>query len=227
MNKERLDKLLHSVSKNMQERIKKIVHVKDVYRTFIGELLVRFIIFKQYGYIGNELKFDKNIYGKPFLCGFPFFHYNIAHSGEWVVCATYNKEIGVDVEEILPFDVQLAKGMFTEEEYLSLFNMKKEGNVGFYDLWTLKESYVKAKGMGLSIPLDSFNVKIHNNNNIKLTDIVTGKSITDFICKQYKIDNQYRLSVCTNHDDINEFEELPILVSFNYICSDLGISLFK
>lgn len=220
-----LEKLLPNVSNEKQARIKKIVHVSDVYRTVVGELLVRFILYKRYGCIQEQLEFDKNLYGKPFLNKYPYFHYNIAHSGEWVVCAVDNSEIGVDVEKILPFDLQMAKGLFTEEEYWDLFNAKEDKNSAFYDIWTLKESYVKARGRGLSIPLDSFNVKIYNQHDIKLTDMLTGKIINDFICKKYRINNQYRLSVCANHDNIHQFEKLPILVSFNDMCNDLKISL--
>jgi 4'-phosphopantetheinyl transferase len=191
----------------------------------LGELLVRFILCKQYGAILIQLEFGKNLHGKPFLCQYPFFHYNVAHSGEWVVCAVHDKKIGVDVEKILPFDLQLAKGFFTGEEYWELSNTKEERNTAFYDMWTLKERYVKAQGRGLSIPLDSFNMKRLSSDSITLTDMNTGKAITDFTCKQYRINNQYRLSVCANHENIDHFAKLPILVSFNNICEDLKIAL--
>ena len=144
-----------------------------------------------------------------------------------MVCATSNSEIGVDVEEILPFDLQMAKGLFTKEEYHYLLSKKEEGNAAFYDIWTSKESYVKAEGRGLSIPLDSFNVEIFNSNYIKLTDKLTGKAICDFTCKQYKIDSNYSLCVCVNHGDMSQFKELPILVSFNEICSSLENLIIK
>jgi len=219
-----LEKLLPNISVEKQNRIKKFVQINDAYRTLLGELLVRFALYKRYGSIPKQLEFDKNFYGKPFLCQYPSFHYNVSHSGDWVVCAVYNKKIGVDIEKILPFDWQMAKGFFTRGEYWELLNTKEERNAFFYDLWTLKESYVKAQGRGLSIPLNSFNVKRHSSDRITLTDMNTGKAITDFSCKQYKRDNQYRLSVCTNHDDRNHFAKLPFLVSFHKICNELNIS---
>ena len=218
-----LEKLLPSVSKEKQERIKKFFQTNDAYRSLIGELLVRFILYKQYGSILGELEFSKNLYGKPFLKEYPFFHYNIAHSGEWVVCATGNEEIGVDVEEIIPFNMRVAKGVFTNKEYRDLLNIEDDEHTAFYDIWTLKESYVKAIGRGLSIPLNSFNVKIHDDHYIELTDEFTGKTITDFTCKQYKLNDNYRLSVCVIKNNTNKFGKLPILVSFNKVCSELGI----
>jgi 4'-phosphopantetheinyl transferase len=223
MDKTTLEKLLLNISRENGNKIKRLAHITDGYRTLIGELLIRFILYEQCGIIPERLEFDKNLYGKPFLKKYPSFHYNISHSGEWVVCATSNSEIGVDVEEILPFDLQMAKGLFTCDEYHYLLDKKEEGNAAFYDIWTSKESYVKAKGRGLSIPLDSFNVEIHNPNYIKLTDMYTGKVIYDFTCKKYKIDSDYSLCVCLNHGDRSQFEALPILVSFNEICNSLEI----
>ena len=224
-NKRSLEKLLPTVSADKQSRIKKFIHIKDAYRTLLGELLVRFMLHKRYGFISQQLEFDKNVYGKPFLRHYPFFHYNIAHSGEWVVCAAYNKEIGVDIEKILPFDWQMAKGFFTEEEYEDLLNTKEDRNTVFYDIWTLKESYVKAQGRGLSIPLDSFTVKIYNADDIKLIDMDTRKTVTDFRCKQYRINHQYRLAVCASYAERDHFGRLPTLVSFTTICNELNISL--
>lgn len=224
-NRTVLEKLLPIVSAQRQDRINKFVHINDAYRALTGDLLVRFILLKRYGSILKELEFDTNLYGKPFLCKYPFFHYNIAHSGEWIVCAVHDKKIGVDIEKILPFDLQVAKRLFTEEEYRDLLDDKKERNISFYDIWTLKESYVKAQGRGLSIPLDFFNVKKYNSDHIKLTDTNTRKTITNFTCKQYWINNKYSLSVCANHANINQFEKLPILVSFDKICNDLLTSL--
>lgn len=220
-----LGKLLPHVSAERQDRIKRFIHINDAYRTLLGELLLRFILVRRYGSISKQLDFAKNLYGKPFLGQYPLFHYNIAHSGEWVVCAVHNQEIGVDVERILPFDLGIAKQFFTGEEYWTLLNAKEERAAVFYDLWTLKESYLKAQGRGLSIPLDSFSVKIHSSDSIELTDMKTRKTMTDYSCKQYRLNKQYRLSVCANHANLSDFEKLPMLVSFNNLCADFNSPL--
>ena len=224
-NRTVLDQLLPSVSAEKQERVKKIVHINDAFRTVVGELLVRYILQKKYGSIPKQLVFDKNLYGKPSLSQYPLFHYNIAHSGECVVCAVHDKEIGMDVEKIESFDLKVAEQFFTIDEYEDCLKTKEEINTGFYDLWTLKESYVKAQGRGLSIPLDSFNVKVHSCDYIELSDTNTGEIMTDYIFKQYRIQNQYKLAVCAKDDNVNKFEELPIMVSLSNICDDLRISL--
>jgi 4'-phosphopantetheinyl transferase len=88
-------------------------------------------------------------------------HFNISHAGEWVLCAISNTEIGIDIELIQPIDLDIAKYYFSEVEYMDL--QRKEGAEKvsyFFDLWTLKESYIKARGMGLSIPLKDFCIRI-------------------------------------------------------------------
>lgn len=219
-----VEKILPNVSIEKQNRINRFFHIDDVYRTLLGDLLVRFILCKRYSLVKKGLTFDKNLYGKPFVSQYPHFHYNISHSGEWVVCAVHEKEIGVDIEKVLPFDLKIAKGLFTEEEYKNLLNEKEERVSSFYDIWTLKESYIKAVGKGMSIPLDSFSVKKLNANTITLTDIENNTQITNFNCKQYYINDDYKLSVCAQGAHIQKFKEEPILVSFKTLCTKLGIS---
>lgn len=216
--------MLAYVSAEMQNRVRKFMKVDDAYRSLIGNLMVRIILKERYGSSVGELEVGINAYGKPFLCGFPSFHYNISHSGEYVVCAVHEEEVGVDIEKVGPFDLQLAMGLFTEEEYRDLLNAKEDGIHAFYDIWTLKESYIKAIGKGLSIPLNSFNVKKHNHDCIQLTDVLIGKPITDYSCKQYTIDRDYSLSVCAHQANINQFNQYLNFVSFEEICCALSVS---
>ncbi|MBK3496766.1 4'-phosphopantetheinyl transferase superfamily protein [Viridibacillus sp. YIM B01967] len=219
-----LNSLLSYVSAERQNRVRKFMKVDDVYRSLIGNLMVRIILKERYGSSVEELEVGINAYGKPFLSGYPSFQYNISHSGEYVVCAVHDEEVGVDIEKVGPFDLQLAMGFFTEEEYRDLLNAKEDGIHAFYDIWTLKESYIKAIGKGLSFPLNSFNVKKHNNDSIQLTDVLIGKPITDYICKQYMIDSDYSLSVCAHQANINQFNQHLNLVSFKEICCALCVS---
>lgn len=220
-----LDTLLIHVSKERQNRLKRFVKMDDAYRSLIGDLLVRFALKEQYGTLDKELKIKTNEYGKPFLCEFPSFHYNISHSGEYVVCVVHNNAVGVDIEYIGPYDLSLAKELFTEEEYQVLLNDKEDILAAFYDIWTLKESYIKAIGKGLSKSLQGFSMKKSNCGLIQITDTQTEKQITNYICRQYKIDNRYRLSVCAHQADADQFSSEPISVTFEEICGSLNAFL--
>lgn len=95
--------------------------------------------------------------GKPYLPGRPDVRFSLSHSGELVLCALSDGEIGCDVERPRPFDPALVRRFFHESEQRWLFSLPEgEQSAAFLRLWTLKESYLKALGLGLALPLDAF-----------------------------------------------------------------------
>ena len=86
-------------------------------RTVCGQLLLRRVLFEKFGILPDRLKLD---FGppraKPFLPEQPDCHFNLAHSGEWVVCAVSAAPVGVDIEEIRPLDLAVAETVFAPGE---------------------------------------------------------------------------------------------------------------
>ncbi len=120
--------------------------------------------------------FKLNSYGKPYIAndiGELNLFFNLAHSKEMVVCAfSINKEIGVDVEntERTSKILELAERSFSKAEFENLKALKPElRQAQFFRFWTLKESYVKARGMGLQIPLDQFSFHIEKDLQVKIS----------------------------------------------------------
>ena len=114
------------------------------------------------------LVFRRNGYGKPFLAGpagSPL-QFNLSHSGGLAVCAvTLDHEIGVDVEdrERRVEELELARRFFAPAEAGALEPLPAVvRRDAFFRYWTLKEAYIKARGMGLSMPLESFIVSFGN-----------------------------------------------------------------
>lgn len=107
-----------------------------------------------------ELSYQKD--GKPFFAALPDFHFNLSHSGRWVLCAVFSQEIGCDVEKLGSCDPALAKRFFHPQEYEAILACPTQAEKDdlFFRLWTLKESYIKAVGRGLSMGLDSFCISI-------------------------------------------------------------------
>jgi len=185
--------LLKFVSLEKKHKIQRFIHEDDARRSLIAELLVKKMLLENYNL--KQIVLRKNAYGKPMIEDPKNIHFNIAHSGCWVVCAFSNSPLGVDIEKIKPIDINIAKDFFSEKEYYSLIKMKKnEQLIHFYDLWTSKESYVKAIGKGLQLALDSFSVQI-STNGIKLEDI---KDSYHYFFKQYNIDPNYRFTICSS-----------------------------
>ena len=188
-----LKKLMNFTSSEKITKIKKYRFLKDSKRTLLGDILARYIICNKQNIPNSQLEFKCNEYGKPELINPSGYYYNISHSGKWVVCAFDNHPIGIDVEVIKPIEMKIAKRFFTESEYNDLMNIDEDDRLKyFYKLWTLKESYIKADGKGLTIPLDSFSFSIENGH-INLT---TKNEYDSCIFWQDEIDDQHIVSVC-------------------------------
>lgn len=111
----------------------------------------------------RELKFSANEFGKPFLSNHEI-EFNLSHSGEFALVGIAHKcKVGVDVE-LIREDLELedlARRYFSLREVSELMALKDEQRViGFFNCWTRKEAYIKAQGLGLSLPLDSFDVSL-------------------------------------------------------------------
>jgi 4'-phosphopantetheinyl transferase len=108
----------------------------------------------------SDWSFATNHYGRPRVCqpSFGDLDFNLAHSDGIAVCLVGRGIVGVDVEDLFrhaPLDV--ADQFFSAIEVQSL--MQRPIHLRprrFYEYWTLKESYIKARGLGLSLPLDRF-----------------------------------------------------------------------
>lgn len=127
---ESLDNIISSRAK---EKIGNFKFISDRKRSLCGELLVRYMI------ANKDIVLDVDSNGKPYCKNFPEIHFNISHSGDWVICAICDSPIGVDIEKIGHADLQIAKRFFTEYEYRQLLNQETNRSELFYKLWTLKE----------------------------------------------------------------------------------------
>jgi 4'-phosphopantetheinyl transferase len=156
--------------------------------------LTRYLICQKSNLKNHQLQFNQTEYGKPFLQNNRNFFYNISHSGEWVVCAFANSAVGIDVEKMASVDLHLAQRILTPAEYEAfLTKSSSEQQLYFYSLWTLKESFIKAVGKGLSIPLDSFAIRGDPGAYFTIYPEPGGDR---YFFKQYDWGEAYRLSLC-------------------------------
>jgi 4'-phosphopantetheinyl transferase len=190
-------KLLTKVSDEKRERVKKFARPDDAKRVLLADILVRSVIASELKVNSKAIEFNANKYGKPLLkrdCGL---HFNISHSEDWIVCAVDNEPIGIDIEKLRPVELEIAEQFFAEEEYKILISKNPEDQQHFFfDLWTLKESYIKAVGRGLSMPLNSFTVSFLEKGEIV---VKSGNKLANWALKQYDLDPEYRMSVCAVH----------------------------
>lgn len=89
---------------------------------------------------------------KPYFAGNPLY-FNISHSGEYLAIAVSKESVGVDIQKPKHiFEGMYDKIVQPEERGLIGKNCQKD----FIRLWTLKESFVKAEGKGLRIPMKEY-----------------------------------------------------------------------
>ncbi len=194
-------RLLELVSDEKRERIYRLKQKRDAYRTLIGDVLVRILICDRLGIKNKDLVFDKNDYGKPFLTNQSDVHFNIAHSGHWVVCCIDTLPVGIDIQIIKNIDINLAKRFFSQKEYDSIKSLPESQRQSyFFELWSLKESYIKAVGKGMSIPLKSFTITIESGKIKVQNEDRAG----EYYFKKFFIDNNYKMSVCSCKKSIAE-----------------------
>lgn len=110
------------------------------------------------GYEQVFLEYGEN--GKPYLRDREDICFNLSHSGDYVAAVFASSAVGVDIEEIRQKGEKVARRFFREEEqrYLAEGRWENCREQKFTELWTRKESYIKAVGGGMKIPLHSFSV---------------------------------------------------------------------
>ncbi len=192
---EDMEVLRRNVSPARKEASLKFVRQQDAQRGLIGELLVLHRLRTHYQLQDHQIQFEQNKYGKPYLHNYPDIHFNVSHAGDWIVCADGNVPVGIDIEQIRPIDFGIAQRFYTEPEYQLLMNApESEQLTTFYALWTLKESYIKFVGKGLSLPLDSFSVLQNDNHEYQVSSAKPIDMASFF--RHLSIDSKYQLAVC-------------------------------
>lgn len=110
-------------------------------------LLLSQVLAREYG-LRSLPELRKTALGKPYFPSFPGLHFNLSHSGSWVLCAVSQAPVGVDIEGIRPRGPSLPRYALSEKEYAQ-FRRMGEDWPAFYSLWTRKEAWCKYTGQGL------------------------------------------------------------------------------
>lgn len=157
-----------------------------------GRELLRFGLERQYGLSGVV---QQKSGGKPYLDNIPGVYFNISHTSGLVVCGIDDCEIGIDVERIRPYDRRLMHRICTDEEMDYIYGGNRDGeqiqNERFFRLWTLKESYLKATGQGLAVPMQEISFILDGNGSI-----VIGSNVWGWEFSQFRYSSRYIISQC-------------------------------
>ena len=149
-------------------------------RFILTRFALRTLLGRYVGIDPDQLRFATNDYGKPYVQNEGAdARFNLSHSGSLALIAiSQGREISVDVEIVRDDDSfdRIAARYFSLAETLALqATPETQRHASFTQIWTKKEAYIKARGLGMAIPLNSFDV----SRNVHTVPVnVTGTSET-------------------------------------------------
>jgi len=164
---EHYQRLEHVLSTEERAQAARFHFQRDRNHYIAGRGLLRRILAGYLGLDPAQLKFSVNAFGKPALSawpGQPSLQFNLSHShGLALFGVARHLQNGIDIEFIRPdFATEdIAKRFFSPREVATLLQLPAEARTeAFFNCWTRKEAFIKARGEGLSIPLNSFDVAL-------------------------------------------------------------------
>lgn len=169
VNPERLKQLTDLLSEAELKRVARYRFPQDQSAYVAARGRLRELAGAYLGVLPAELTFEYAEFGKPYLA-YPDFHFNVSHAGDWAVMAfSRSREIGVDVEGTdRSFRVEALVGRFFSRMEIPTLLAQPDRHRAFYLAWTRKEAVIKARGDGLSLPLDQFGVTIEEGESVRL-----------------------------------------------------------
>ncbi len=161
----------------------------------------------------SPLSISFGAHGKPVLSTVLHWYMGISHSGDYIAVALSPKPIGIDIERIGTKEyMPIAQRFFAPQEVACLQTLSTEvQKKTFYQLWTLKESYVKALGKGLKIPLSSFAFEQQTDNQWQLhipAQEDTAAKAWHFQCLD--ILPHYSMAICAQSDHTPQIKAYTI-----------------
>ncbi|GIV96948.1 MAG: 4'-phosphopantetheinyl transferase [Herpetosiphonaceae bacterium] len=162
-----LASLVQILSPDEAERASRFYFERDRRRFIVCRAALRTILGSYGGVEPAAVRFCYGPQGKPALLAptsLTSLQFNVAHSHELALIAVVaDRRVGVDIEHIRGLEDAdgIASRFFSPAECAALRAIPEERRLwGFFSCWTRKEAYIKARGEGLSIPLDAFTVSL-------------------------------------------------------------------
>lgn len=195
--------LLNETEKGQEPRFH---FARDRRRYLVTRALVRTVLSRYLPIEPRNWIFAANEYGRPEIANEEArssnLTFNLSHTHSLIVLGvTKNRALGVDVENVREREVSIdiADRFFAPPEVAALAAVPPhQRRDRFFEYWTFKESYIKARGMGLSLPLDKFSFHYSNERAVEITihpDLADDAKRWQFW--QFRPTAEYLVAVCT------------------------------
>jgi 4'-phosphopantetheinyl transferase len=153
-------------------------HDKILYK--LSHCMLRWVLSQYLNLAPEQIEFNINDFGKPRLKLNSDIFFNISHTnGVAVMAVSKIEQLGIDIEKInSEKEVSKVVTHYFHPEETNLIESLATGKKVkiFYTIWTLKEAYIKAKGLGLSIELNRFNFKLPTED---LLEVIFEKELNE------------------------------------------------
>lgn len=191
--------IMKGLPEERKQKILRYRQVADRKRSLGAGLLLKKVLARHNHRI-DSVTYGVN--GKPEISGI---HFNLSHSHNKVVCAVSDKLVGCDIEKIEEVTEKIAERFFAKSEiaYLNSFKYQEKMRE-FFRIWTMKESYMKMTGEGMSLGLHNFEIVFGNEVEI----CREGKRCSCNI-REYEIPG-YKLTVCAEETEFAEIVNVCI-----------------
>lgn len=180
----------------------------------VTRALVRTVLSHYEPTSAQDWRFELNSHGRPSIApndgaSPPSLRFNLSHTDKLVACAvTRDAEIGVDVEAVdrrVLHRSEIAERHFASDEVRELLALPQALQAErFFEYWTLKEAYIKARGKGLAIPLGGFAYRLQHPGSVALS---TAPALDDDAARWalwlYRPSSRHMLALCREHRGLN------------------------
>jgi len=223
--------LLNDTEKEEESRLH---YARDRNRYRITRALVRTVLSRYAPVDPRDWAFSTSAYGEPHIVNAQSpggcLSFSVSHTeGLIVVGVAKGRSLGVDVENLATGDVSIdiANHYFAPQEVATLREVSWEKRTyRFFEYWTLKESYVKARGMGFSLPLDRFSFQFADDHGVDLViDPELGDESSRWQFWQFQPTPEHVLAACAEKLNVQSsrllFRETTPTVSERIVAPEL------
>lgn len=201
------EELYNKASSYRKKKVDKLRFEKDKFLSLSVDYLLRYAL-SEIGIDYSNIKIDFENNNKPILKNYDGVFFNLSHSEDIAMCTISNDEVGCDVQKMANNSLEIADRFFCNNE-LDLINRQdtfEEKREMFYRIWTLKESYMKALGLGFELGLSEFEIYFENGT----AKVLSNKDLdTNFYFEEIKLENRsFKCSICSKCFEKCEVKEL-------------------
>ena len=195
-NKDSIRNYLNRIDEARKERILSNKLIEDKKRLTAAGLLLDYMCKEE---AVSQPVFSKEKHGKLFLTNREDIKFNLSHSGKYAVCAYGRYEVGVDIQEKRVTNESMVARFLNQIEMEELPDDLTQRISKVNRLWCIKESFIKLIGLGLLYNMRDCIVELEKGHIIDITGHYDIAYFKDFV-----IEPDYHLSICSMHADLPE-----------------------